>query len=253
MFEDSNRVRFERPVDDLGRGWWLEAFYDRLNLTPEGLGDLLTRSVVTEKTMIYRYIDGADHRFELRIEGRSSLDADMWFVERTFGLRGPTFSKDETFVPGKHARVGRGRSLMHDLMDASRLLGVVRITVEAQRIGRYAWLWMGFVPDHGSWRLIQAEALRFIQLKAASLGGRAQAIVSHLLGSGPLAARWLATLDYPVPSGEIYDGFGQPVMVPLGRAFFLERGPDWTGGFTFDPDSVRLAEAYIGELGGSGG
>lgn len=253
MFEDSNRVRFERPVDDLGRAWWLETFYDPLDLTPEGMGDLLTRSVATEKATIYHYIDGADHRFALRVEGHFSSGGEVWFVERTFGLRGPTFSADEMFVPGKDAQVGRGRLLMHDLMDASRLLGVVRITVEAQRIGRYAWLRMGFVPDTGSWRNIQADALRFVQSKAASLGARAQEIISRLLASGPLAARWLATLDDPVPSGEMYDAFGHPVMVPLGRAFFLEKGPDWTGEFIFDPDSVRLADSYIGQLGGSNG
>jgi hypothetical protein len=106
---------------------------------------------------------------------------------------------------------------------------------------------------HGAPPCSWKEALRFVQSKATSLGGRAQEIISHLLASGPLAARWLATLDHPVPSGEIYDAFGQPVMVPLGRAFFLEKGPDWTGEFTFDPDSVRLADAYIGQFGGSDG
>jgi hypothetical protein len=33
------------------------------------MGDLLTRSVLGEKSIIYRYIDGANHAFALRVEG----------------------------------------------------------------------------------------------------------------------------------------------------------------------------------------
>jgi hypothetical protein len=38
MFEGTNKLRFERPVDDASRRWWLEKFYDTFGLTPEDMG-----------------------------------------------------------------------------------------------------------------------------------------------------------------------------------------------------------------------
>ena len=37
MFEGNNKVRFERPVDEASRRWWLEKFYDTFGLTPEDM------------------------------------------------------------------------------------------------------------------------------------------------------------------------------------------------------------------------
>jgi hypothetical protein len=115
MFDNGNRVHFERPVDDAGRQWWLEAFYDPYDLSPESMGDLLTQSVTRDKSIVYRFVDGADHSFALRVQGRFQGDGQVWFVERSFRLEGTIFSADEMFVPAKDARAGRGRLLMNDL------------------------------------------------------------------------------------------------------------------------------------------
>ena len=249
MFQDGNRIRFERPVDETGRQWWLEAFHEPFDLTPEAMGDLLTRSVVDDKTIIYRLIDGHDHSFNLRVEGRFHDHGEVWFVERSLHLDGPAFSADQMFIPPGDAQEGRGRLLMADLMDASELLGVARISIEAERIGRYAWLNMGFVPDRGSWRNIQIEALRFVQRHQASLGAEAPRLMSMISTGGPTTARWLANYTQPVPSRELFDEFGHPTSVPFGKAFFIEASPNWTGEFNFDPESVRLARAYVDALG----
>jgi hypothetical protein len=59
MFDANNRLRFERPVDEASRHWWIEKFYVPHELTPEGMADLITRSAPGEKLAVYRYIDGA--------------------------------------------------------------------------------------------------------------------------------------------------------------------------------------------------
>jgi hypothetical protein len=61
----------------------------------------------------------------------------------------------------------------------------------------------------------------------------------------PLTARWLAALERPVPSQELFDAFGHPVQVPLGKACFIEAAPNWMGNFVFDPARVELAETYV--------
>ena len=245
MFENGNRIRFERAVDEAARQWWSEAFHGPHGLTPEGMGDLITRSVSGDKSIIYDFIDGEDHSFSLRVKGRFRDDGDVWFVERTLRLDGAVFSADEMFVPPGDAQIGRGRLLMRDLMEAAALLNVSRISVEAQKIGRYAWLRMGFVPDSGSWRNIQLDATRFIQSHLRHLGDQAAKLMPIVMTGKPLTARWLAALEHPVPSRELFDAFGEPVMVPLGKAFFIEAAPNWTGEFVFDPESARLARRYV--------
>jgi hypothetical protein len=131
------------------------------------------------------------------------------------------------------------------------MLGVGRIDIEAQRIGRYAWLRIGFVPDAGSWRNIQLEAPRFIQRHQAYLGNQTPELIGRVLSGTPKAARWLAGLRNPVPSRELFDDDGQPLMVPLGKAFFIEAAPNWNGWFSFDPESVALAESYVSGAGDS--
>jgi hypothetical protein len=162
-------------------------------------------------------------------------------------------SSGEMFIPPEDAGAGRGRLLMRDLFAAAKLIGVDRIAIEAQRIGRYAWLRMGFVPDTGSWRNIQLEAPRFIQSHAAQLADRPPQLIARVLTGEPKAASWLAGLPTPVPSRELFDDDGHPVMVPLGKAFFIEAAPNWTGEFSFDPESLRLADAYLGDKSGADG
>ena len=247
MFRDGNRIRFERPVDATGQRWWRDAFYDPHGLTPEGMADRLTRSIVDEKFTIYRYIDGLAHTFALRVEGRLQGSASMWFVERSLDLDGDLFNADQMFIPNDAAQIGHGRRLMGDLLDTALLLGISTIGIEAERIGRYAWLRAGFLPDRGSWRNIQLEAFRFTQRHLPLLTGASE-LMAALASGGPTMARSLAWMQQPVPSRELYNQFGQPEMVPFGKAFFLEASPNWTGQFKFDPESIGMAQTYIGRI-----
>jgi hypothetical protein len=104
---------------------------------------------------------------------------------------------------------------------------------------------MGFVPDAGSWRNIQLEAARFIMRHQAHLEGQAPALIRMVQPGKPPLARTLAGHPCQVPGAELYDHFGAPIMVPLGKAFFLEAAPNWTGEFVFDPKNVTLANDYV--------
>ncbi len=253
MFQDGNRIRFERTVDEAGQAWWLAAFHGPFGLTPEDMADLLTSSIDTPKSIIYRSIDGERHAFSLRVEGRLQDAGEVWFVERSLQLEGAAFSADQMFIPAGDAQQGRGRRLMGDLIRTGELLGVARITIEAERIGRYAWLQAGFVPDRGSWRNIQLEALRFLQRQQRDLGASLAQLIAMVAAGDATTARWLANLRHPVPSHELFHRDGTPRVVPLGKAFFIEASPDWTGEFNFDPDSLRLARDYISDHIAGGG
>jgi len=255
MFEDGNRVRFERAIDDDARNWWIERFYDPFGLTPEGMGDLLTKSVSNEKSITYRYIDGGGQAFAVRIQGRFQESGDIWFAERSLELEGGFFNADEMFIPIGDAKQGRGRLLMKDLIEAARSINVERIKIQAQKIGRYAWLRIGFVPDGGSWRGIQAEAARLIQAHAGRLGAaRASDLIARVLSGKPATAIFLAGLNDPVSSRQLFDRQGMPVLVPLGKALFLEGGTDWTGELNLnDPGAMEIANDYIRSIGGDDG
>ena len=77
----------------------MEAFYDPHELTPEGMGDLLTRSVGTPKHIFYDSIKATSHSFSLHVEGGALSGAGVWYVERTLTLDSKVFNADRAFVP----------------------------------------------------------------------------------------------------------------------------------------------------------
>jgi GNAT superfamily N-acetyltransferase len=247
MFEDSNRVKFGRPVDDAGQQWWLATFFEPFDLTPEAMGDLVTKSLVSDKSIIYHYIDGQKQSFSVRVGGGLPDDQGIWFVRRSFEMRGSVFNADEMFITPDGQDSGRGRRLMGDLIAASQKIGAERIHVEARNIGQYAWLRLGFVPDSGSWRNMQAELPRYVQRHESRLGRALTAdIIRQALAGGPETARVLAAIRHPVPSREKFDLHGMPIDVPLGKAMFLETNSYWTGSFNLrDEASLAIATDYI--------
>ncbi|HMK89813.1 MAG TPA: GNAT family N-acetyltransferase [Methylocystis sp.] len=249
MFQNANRIKFNRPVDEAGRAWWIERFYGPFGLTPEGMGDLITKSAVGDKLIIYDFIDGMGHAFRLRVEGSLSGPGEVWFVERTFELSGNLFNADEMFVADKIRGAGLGRRLMGDLIEACETLQVDRIKIQARNIGRYAWLRMGFRPDMGSWiemrkNLIDA-LLRFEEALGRDAAWRTAEMVAK---GGPETANVVASLEEPVPSRQLLDSFMRPVQVPLGKALLLEWTGDWSGEFMLaDPEMKRIATKYLRE------
>jgi GNAT superfamily N-acetyltransferase len=247
MFDEGNRIRFIRPVDEKGRDWWIERFYDPFDLTPEGMGDALTKSAVGDKLIKYEFIDGVGQTFRLRVEGSLSGQGEAWFVERTFELSGNFFNADEMFVTENSRGSGTGRRLMGDLIDVSRQLHVDRIKIQTQNIGRYAWLRVGFRPDVGSWRDMQKNLIAAV-IGFQNIIGLEDAtnIAGIIAKGGPETANIIAAMSNPVPSRQLFDSFMQPVMVSIGRALLIEYVNDWSGEFVLaDPEMERLANAYI--------
>ena len=249
MFESGNRVSFERPVDQVGRDWWLDRFYDRFDLTPEDMGDRITRSVLEGKSIRYGFIDGVGEAFALRVEGKFQDQGEIWFVERTLDLRGNVFNADEMFIPEVDAEQGRGSKLMGDLIATAKEIEISRISLQARAIGRYAWLKMGFKPDEGSWRDLQRTLLKEIFTFEDDLGRDVVNDLARRIAQGRgETANFLAGLKAEVPSPRLRDGRGRPQMVPLGKALFLDLAGDWSGEYNVvESDMSKIADIASGK------
>lgn len=245
MFDANNRLAFDRPVDEAARAWWLARFFEPQGLTPEEMGNAIIRSVGTEKSIRYEFIEGVGQAFRLRVEGRFVDGSQIWFVERILSLAGGVFDADEMFIPEGHRLFGRGRLLMLDLIRLADRLGVERVQVHARKAGRYAWLRMGFVPDEGSWRDMRGELVRELFRVERDLGtDRVAALLRQVATGKPEIAGVLAALSDPVPSSS-FKSDGKPVLVPLGKALFLDAVGDWSGEFDLRGEGrIALAETY---------
>jgi hypothetical protein len=108
MFEGTNKLRFERPVDDASRRWWLEKFYDTFGLTPEDMADRISRSAPGDKSAVYHFIDGSREAFSLRVSGDFPGTQEFWFAHRDLDLKGAAFNA-EGMTPRTDGRSGRYR------------------------------------------------------------------------------------------------------------------------------------------------
>ena len=66
--------------------------------------------------------------------------------------KGAAFNAEGMTIPDEMQGSGYGRELMADLVDTGRLVGMDRIKLRAEQIGRYAWVKMGFRPTDDAWR-----------------------------------------------------------------------------------------------------
>jgi GNAT superfamily N-acetyltransferase len=246
MFENGNRITFEIPVDAEAKAWWLEAFFAKHGLTPEDVGDRLAQSWAGEKRIAVTVMDGRMKRFSVRVQGAFG-EGDFWLHERTLDVRGSVINADRMFVSERRRGQGYGRRFMRDLIEFARLIGIPTIRLDAEHIGRYAWLRMGFVPDRGSWKRLAIELTHRLSAASADLGTtRFNEILAMVRSPHPETARELAAMKDPVSSLELFDATGKPRMVALGRALFLEIGSNWSGELRLgDPDTQRTTDEYI--------
>lgn len=247
IFSDSNRLRFNVPVDPAARQWWRDHFLARHGLTPEAVGDALSQSWHGDKRMVVTQFDGVTERFSIRVEGAFG-DGDFWFHARTIDLSGPVINADRMFISEGRRSQRFGRRFMGDLVAFAQSIGVRSIRLDAEHIGRYAWLRVGFVPDRGSWLRLKVELTHRLAMALPDLGERRYLDILGMIQSPtPERARDLASLTDPVDSRELFTEDGRPEKVPLGRALFLEMGSNWSGELDLsDPDTVILIEHYIG-------
>jgi GNAT superfamily N-acetyltransferase len=247
MFESGNQLRFERPVDDASRDWWLNRFYDTFGLTPEGMADRITRSAPGAKSTVYHFIDGTQQAFSLRVDGDFPGTQEYWYAHRSLDLKGSAFNADGMLISLNKQGEGYGRALMGDLIDTGRLIGVEAIRLRAEQIGRYAWIKMGFLPTADAWMQMKREALSFILDHDRHLGMLANELLRRVHGGGPDTARMLASLENPVPSRDIPSRF-EPKQIPFGRAFFLEAASPWNGWLDLrDQETMDLVASYRGK------
>lgn len=125
---------------------------------------------------------------------------------------------------------GYGRALMGDLVDAGKLMGIERIKLRAERVGRYVWVRMGFLPTDDAWLQMRREAFDFIVKHRLALEQKLDVmdLMSRILAGGPKMARTLAAIDVDVPSSQIPARF-EPELMPFGKVFFLEIASPWSG------------------------
>ncbi|MGZ3416074.1 MAG: hypothetical protein ACXVAT_19850 [Isosphaeraceae bacterium] len=217
-------------MDEKSRQWWIEKFYQRIGLTPEGMADLITKSAPGEKPAVFHYIDGEREAFSLRVDGDFPGTQEFWCAERELDLKGSAFNAEGMTISDAQQGGGYGRALMGDLIDAGRLIGIERIKLRAERVGRYVWVKMGFLPTDESWRQMRKDALEFIVKHQSRLEPTiiTRELMTRMVTGGPEMVRVLASIEIELPSEHIPSRFEAEPM-PFGNAFFLEAAPDWTG------------------------
>ncbi|HEV7600140.1 MAG TPA: hypothetical protein VGO49_07750 [Bradyrhizobium sp.] len=246
MFESGNKLRFDRPVDEASRRWWLEKFYDTYELTPEGMADRITRSAPGEKSTVYHFIDGTKEAFSLRVDGDFPGTREFWFAYRELELKGSAFNAEGMDISDEMQGSGYGRNLMGDLVDTGKLIGIERIKLRAERIGRYVWVKMGFLPTDDAWRQMRNEAYEFILAHRSALEQKmdVMGLMTRIQAGGPKMARVLASLDVAVPSDQIPSRFERKTM-PAGKVFFLEAASPWSGILDLrDAETMKAVENY---------
>jgi GNAT superfamily N-acetyltransferase len=161
-------------------------------------------------------------------------------------LRQLAFNAEGMDISDARQGFGYGRALMDDLVDAGKLMGIERIKLRAERVGRYVWVRMGFRPTDDAWLQMRREAFDFIVKQRLALEQKLDVmdLMSRILAGGPKMARTLAAIDVDVPSGQIPARF-EPERMPFGKVFFLEIASPWSGTLDLrDDETMKAVESY---------
>ena len=246
-FANTNRIRFNFPITDDISDWWKEQMFDPFGLTPEGLAERFTTSWPNDRQIEFLTIDPRRPEVEFAVRG-SLGDTNIWLVDRSIDMGGSAVEARRMDVADDWQFHGVGRRLMRDTVEAAIFLGLERIRLDADDVGRYAWVKMGFLPDKGSWRSIRDACLRMLpQFNSMLEPSRLQEIFHILMSADPLTIRLIADLHDPVTSPRLRrPGSLEPQVVPLGKAMLLGDCPLWSGELDLrDPTSMSLMKDYV--------
>jgi hypothetical protein len=218
-------------------------------LYPDDLGELLSASVIGSKLVTLSDLDVHNDSFVIRISGRPNEIGEAWWQQRKLDLRGRLFEAQRMIIPLERQQKGQGRLLMADLVDTAARLGIRQIAVEAQDIGRYAWVRFGFLPDRGSWNFqIRIEARRRLLRSRGEIERKLFAAFLDVLdGEDPSLIRQVAEWGVLVNSLRDYDENGNPAKIAVGKALLLETGAQWYGLFDLDDEeTMTIFRRYVG-------
>lgn len=245
-YRNTNRVSFPRELTEADALWWEKAVLDKAGVYPDTLPDFLASGVPGSVIGTYTTFDSQAEVFELALRSLTEEGSEIVFKNKRFEVSGGLINDGETKVHPDWQERGIGTLLMMNLIDFGDAIGAKRIEIEAQAIGRYAWLHMGFLPDRTSWKeKIAPVARTFADLQLA-LGTITREVRDEVLDiaskADPRFARELVALGrFKIPG---YDRRGQPSEIPLTKGIMLQPGTEWNGSFEFDDDSLDLFKEY---------
>jgi hypothetical protein len=141
--------------------------------------------------------------------------------------------------------MGYGPELTADLIDTEKLIGIERIKLRAEDVGRYVWVRMGFRPTD-AWREMKREAHGFMVQHMSVLRQNFDVteLMTKIEAGRPKMALVLATLGVQVPSKHNEDRSGRKLM-PFGKVFLLEVASPWSGVlYLRDDEVIKIVESY---------
>lgn len=165
------------------------------------MADRISRSAPGDKSAVYHFIDGSREAFSLRVSGDFPGTQEFWFAHRDLDLKGAAFNAEGMTIPDEMQGSGYGRELMADLVDTGRHIGIDRIKLRAEQIGRYAWVKMGFRPTDDAWREMKKEAYALMVEHMSELRQKLDVteLMTRIEAGGPKMA--LSPIEIRVPSG----------------------------------------------------
>jgi GNAT superfamily N-acetyltransferase len=250
-FAGSNSLVFSPPLSGDAINWWRDNIHAPHGLYPDDLGDLLSASAAGGKIVTIADLDPVAGSFVIRIGGYPADRGEAWWTQRKLDLSGPLFEAQRMLILKPDRQKGMGRMLMANLVDTAAQLGIRRITIEAQDIGRYAWARFGFVAERTAWMWqVRIEARRRLLMSRDELApGRFAAFSSVLDGENPKLIREVASWRDPVSSLELDQDTQLPKKVPLGQALLLETQAQWFGNFDLDDaETMAIFKQYVGRV-----
>lgn len=245
-FCSSARVTFERPVGVRDAAWWARTFVETHGLFPEDFAERLSRGAPGEKSFAFEWIRAADESFALKMEG-SEGNRTIWFHGSDLTVQGGIFKdavvyQDRLDVALEHRGRRYAQAIMRPIVEMAELLGVTRLSLDAQDIGGYLWAAAGAVPK-GSWTdIARAVSPRLQRLRRrGEITIERQDQVSDMLARGDRDPRLLwaiARLPDPVTSTHARNPM-DPETISLGKELLI--GVSWKGEFNLSDTVSRAA------------
>ena len=238
MFEPTDRITFLTQIAEVDKNWWVAESYDQHGLTPENVGDRLSAAWSGEKRMTVSELDGLKRSFEIHVQG-SFGDGTFWAHDRILDITGGVLRAEGMTIPIAQQKQGLGRAFMQNAADLCISIGINKIHLAADDVGRYAWIRWGFLPEQGSWDTLRRSMMpKLIELQEDLPSERFVEIMTMLRDRRPTTARLIAGLLDPVRTQIPTEQGG--MLVSLGRVLFLDGGAIWQGDLNLSDEESML-------------